>query len=71
MLGVYSSDSNDFANNNRDSLEEAMAAASVTHQMHVYPDTHHDFYNDTGQAYNEQQALTAWNDAVIWMQTYV
>jgi carboxymethylenebutenolidase len=71
VLGVYSSDPNDFANNNRDELASALTAARITHQMNVYPDTHHDFYNDTGQAYNEQQALAAWNDAVNWMQTYV
>ncbi len=71
MLGVYSSDPNDFANNNRDGLETALTAAGITHQVNVYPETHHDFYNDTGQAYNEQQALAAWNDAVAWMKTYV
>ncbi|HEY1291785.1 MAG TPA: dienelactone hydrolase family protein [Chloroflexota bacterium] len=71
VLGVYSSDPNDFANNNRDGLDAALNTAGITHQMNVYPDTHHDFYNDTGQAYNEQQALVAWNDAVNWMQQYV
>jgi carboxymethylenebutenolidase len=71
VLGVYSADPNDFANNNRDGLQAALSAAGITHQTNVYPDTHHDFYNDTGQAYNEQQALAAWNDAVNWMQMYV
>jgi carboxymethylenebutenolidase len=71
VLGVYSSDPNDFANNNRDGLDAALNAAGITHQMNVYPDTHHDFYNDTGQAYNQDQALAAWNDAVNWMQQYV
>jgi carboxymethylenebutenolidase len=71
VLGVYSSDPNDFANNNRDGLDAALTQAGVTHQMNVYPDTHHDFYNDTGQAYNETQALAAWNDAVNWMQQYL
>ncbi len=71
VLGVYSSDPNDFANNGRDALDASLNEAGVTHQMNVYPDTHHDFYNDTGQAYNEQQALAAWNDATTWMQQYV
>lgn len=71
VLGVYSADANDFANNNRDGLAAALSQAGVTHQVNVYPGTRHDFYNDTGQAYNEQQALAAWNDAVNWMQTYV
>jgi carboxymethylenebutenolidase len=71
VLGVYSADPNDFANANRDGLDAALTSAGVTHQMNVYPDTHHDFYNDTGQAYNPAQAQTAWNDAVNWMQQYV
>ena len=44
--------------------QAALTSAGVTHQMNVYPDTHHDFYNDTGQAYNEQQALAATNIAL-------
>lgn len=71
VLGVYSSDPNDFANANRDGLDAALTEAGITHQMNVYPGTHHDFYNDTGQAYNQEQALAAWNDAVNWMQQYV
>ena len=71
VLGVYSADPNDFANANRDGLDAALTSAGITHQVNVYPGTRHDFYNDTGQAYNPEQAMTAWNDAVKWMQTYV
>jgi carboxymethylenebutenolidase len=71
VLGVYSADPNDFANANRDALDSALSAAGITHQMNVYPGTHHDFYNDTGQAYDEQQAMAAWNDAVNWMKMYI
>jgi carboxymethylenebutenolidase len=71
VLGVYSSDPNDGANRGREELDAALSAAGVTHQMNVYPETHHDFYNDTNASYNEQQALAAWNDTVSWMQTYV
>jgi carboxymethylenebutenolidase len=71
VLGVYSADPNDFANNNRDGLDAALTQAGVTHQMKVYPGTKHDFYNDTSRSYDEEQALAAWNDAVSWMQQYV
>lgn len=71
VLGVYSSDPKDFANNNRDALQAALSEAGITYQINIYPDTNHDFYNDTGQSYNPEQALTAWADAVTWMQTYV
>ena len=71
MLGVYSSDPNDNANARRDDLEAALTAAGITHQLKPFPGTRHDFYNDTGQAYNEEQALAAWSDATAWMQQYV
>jgi carboxymethylenebutenolidase len=71
MLGVYSSDPADNANRGRDDLETALTDAGITHQLKAFPGTNHDFYNDTSQAYNEQQALAAWGDATGWMQQYV
>ena len=63
VLGVYSSDPNDFANNNRDGLDAALSDAGITHQMNVYPGYAPRFLQRHGQSYNEQQALAAWNDA--------
>ncbi len=71
VLGVYSADPNDFANANRDKLEAGLKAANVTYDMKVYPGTHHDFYNDTGAAYNQEQALAAWKDALAWFAKYL
>jgi carboxymethylenebutenolidase len=71
VLGVYSSDPNDFANNGRDALDAALTEAGVTHQFNVYPDTHHAFNDDTQPAYNQQQALAAWADATNWIKQYV
>jgi carboxymethylenebutenolidase len=71
VLGVYSADPNDPSNRGRDDLEAALKQAGITHQMNVYPGTHHDFYNDTNQSYNPEQALAAWNDTITWMQQYV
>jgi carboxymethylenebutenolidase len=71
VLGVYSSDPNDFANNGRDQLDQALTAANVTHKFNVYPDTHHAFHNDTGPAYNQQQAIAAWNDMQAWFKQYL
>jgi carboxymethylenebutenolidase len=71
MLGVYSADPNDNANRGRDDLEAALSAAGIVHQLMVFPDTRHDFYNDTNQSYNEPQALAAWNNATAWMDQYV
>jgi carboxymethylenebutenolidase len=70
MLGVYSDDPGDFANEGRDELEAALQEAGVTYQINVYPGTEHAFHNDTGQRYNEEQALQAWNDSLAWFAQY-
>jgi len=66
VLGVYSDDPDDFANNGRDELEQALTEAGVTFQFNIYPDTQHAFHNDTSQRYNEAAALQAWADTVAW-----
>jgi carboxymethylenebutenolidase len=71
VLGVYSDDPDDFANEGRDELIAALEEAGVTFQLNIYPDTQHGFHDDTGQRWNEEQALQAWSDTVVWFETYV
>ncbi len=71
VLGVYSSDSNDFANKDRDQLDAALKAANVTHDFKVYPGTQHAFNNDTSPRYNQEQALVAWKDTQDWFAKYL
>lgn len=71
VLGIYSDDPDDFANEGRDELEAALQEAGVTYEIKVYPDTQHAFHNDTGQRYNEEQALVAWQDTLDWFSQYL
>ena len=71
VLGVYSDDPNDFANEGRDDLEAALTEAGVTFEMNVYPNSQHAFHNDTGQRYSEEAALAAWQDALDWFERYL
>jgi len=71
VLGVYSDDPGDFANEGRDDLEAALKAAGITYQIKVYPGTQHAFNNDTGPRYNEEQAIAAWNDTLAWFAQYL
>lgn len=71
VLGVYSDDPSDFANRGRDELVAALEQAGVTFQIEVYPNTQHAFHNDTGQRYNEEQAIAAWNDTLAWFARYL
>ena len=71
VLGVYSDDPGDFANEGRDDLEAALKAAGITYQINIYPGTQHAFNNDTGPRYNEKQAIAAWNDTLAWFAQYL
>jgi len=71
MLGIYSSDPNDFANKGREELNAALTAAGVVHEFLVFPNTQHAFNNDTGPRYNEQAAIAAWHDMLDWFTKYV
>jgi carboxymethylenebutenolidase len=71
VLGVYSSDPNDFANARRDDLDKALTASGDVHKFNVYPGTMHAFHNDTGAAYNQEQALAAWRDMIAWFHQYL
>lgn len=70
VLGVYAEDPEDFANEGRDELEQALSDAGTTFQINVYPGTMHAFHNDTGPRYNEEQALVAWRDTLAWLGQY-
>jgi carboxymethylenebutenolidase len=70
VLGVYSSDPNDFANTGRDELAAALKGAGVTFEIKVYPDTQHAFNNDTGPRYDEAASLAAWRDTLAWFAQY-
>jgi carboxymethylenebutenolidase len=71
VLGIYSDDPEDGANEGLEELTAALEAAGITFQINIYPDTQHAFHNDTGPRWNEAQALQAWNDTVAWFETYV
>ena len=52
-------------------LDAAVTAANVTHKFNVYPGTMHGVHNDTGNAYNQDQALAAWRDMIAWFKQYL
>jgi len=71
VLGIYSDDPDDFANEGMEELRQALQAADVTFEFKIYPNTQHAFHNDTSPRWNEEQALAAWNDTVAWFERYV
>lgn len=50
------------------SFEQALKAASVRHEIHVYPGTQHGFHNDSTPRYNEAAAKLAWERTVAFFK---
>lgn len=52
--------------------DQALTAAGVTHEGHIYPEAVHGFFNDaTPERYNDAAATDAWNRMVGWFNTHV
>lgn len=52
--------------------DQALSAAGVTHEGHIYPGAVHGFFNDaTPERYNEAAATDAWSRMVGWFNTHV
>jgi carboxymethylenebutenolidase len=52
--------------------DEAMKAAGVVHEGHIYPGAVHGFNNDaTPQRYNKAAADEAWKRTIAWFNKYV
>ena len=52
--------------------EEALIAANVTHEGHLYPGAMHGFFNDaTPERYDASAATEAWTGTVDWFNRYV
>jgi carboxymethylenebutenolidase len=52
-------------------LRDALDASTVTHQLTVSPGVDHAFHNDTGERYDQTQAIAAWNDMLSWFGQHV
>ena len=70
VFGVYA-EQDERINAGIEPLEQALQEAGVTYQIEIYPGVDHAFHNDTGERYNEEQALQAWEDMLAWFQEYL
>jgi carboxymethylenebutenolidase len=51
--------------------EEALKAAKVQYEAHIYPGTQHGFNNDTTPRYDEKAAKLAWQRTMEFFKTHV
>lgn len=52
-------------------VKEAMQKAGIVHDIVVYPNADHAFFNDTGTRYSEQAAKVAWQRTLQWFERHL
>jgi carboxymethylenebutenolidase len=52
-------------------LEQAMQAAGKKYEKQIYDGANHAFNNDTGQNYNQEAAVAAWQRTLDWFGKYL
>ncbi len=52
-------------------IREAMQRAGVVHEIVIYPNAGHAFFNDTGSAYRADAAQEAWRRTLAWFERYL
>jgi carboxymethylenebutenolidase len=52
-------------------IREALQRANVVHEIVVYPNAGHAFFNDTGGAYSTTAAAEAWRRTLAWFDRYL
>jgi carboxymethylenebutenolidase len=65
VLALYGS-LDTFVNPGIASMRQALDAAKVTYEMHIYEGANHAFFNDTGANYNAAAAKDAWAHTLDW-----
>jgi carboxymethylenebutenolidase len=52
-------------------FDQALTAAGVVHEGHIYANANHGFHNDTTPRYDEAAAKEAWQHTLDWFNKYV
>jgi len=52
-------------------IRDALQKAGVPHEIVVYPNADHAFFNDTGTRYQPQAAQAAWQRTLAWYERYL
>jgi carboxymethylenebutenolidase len=70
-LMIQSAEVDERINASWPAFEQALKAAGVTYERHLYPGTQHGFNNDTTPRYDEAAAKLAWGRTIAFFNTHV
>lgn len=69
MLQIYGAD-DPLTPSNVEPLREKLGASKQPHEVVVYPEADHGFYNDMIPSYNAEAAQNAWQKILIFLKTH-
>jgi carboxymethylenebutenolidase len=70
-LMIQSAEVDERINASWPAFEQALKAANVTYERHLYPGTQHGFHNDTTPRYDAAAAKLAWERTLAFFNKYV
>lgn len=72
VLGLFGAEDGGIPVDAVNAMGEALTAAGVTNEIHIYDGAGHAFFNDTREsAYNEAAATDAWTRTLAWFNEYL
>jgi len=72
VLGLYAEHDHGIPVEAVQAFKEEMEKHGVPHEVQIYPDTQHAFFNDTrSQVYNAAAAQDAWQKSLAWFRKYL
>ena len=71
VLGLYGADDGGIPVADVNAMQEALTAAGVTNEVHVYEGAPHSFFNDTRESYRPEAAADAWQRTLGWFEQHL
>ncbi len=71
VLGLYGEKDNGIPVDAVTAMGDALTAAGIENEMHVYAGAEHAFFNDTRPSYNAEAAADAWPRTLAWLRDHL
>jgi carboxymethylenebutenolidase len=72
ILGLYAENDRGIPPEAVRAFERELQQANVPHEIHIYPNAEHAFFNDTRpHIYNAEAARDAWQKSLAWFRKYL
>jgi carboxymethylenebutenolidase len=70
-LGLYAGEDHGITIADVDAFREDLLRFNVPHEIHMYPEAHHAFFNESRPVYDAAVASDAWKKTLDWFNIYL